>query len=68
MVLLLVNATGGGVVGEQPEASIIIEANDNPHGTVEFAYDDNLVQEVPLADNTAGIRVVRRYGQWQKFE
>lgn len=60
VVLLLVNATAGGVVGDQPEATITVETNDNPHGTVEFALEDNVVQETDLQDNIATLRVIRR--------
>ena len=55
------NATAGGVVGDQPEATITVEANDNPHGTVEFALEDNMVQETDQQDDIATLRVIRRW-------
>ncbi|XP_041464132.1 adhesion G-protein coupled receptor V1-like [Lytechinus variegatus] len=68
VVLLLVNATGGGVVGDQPEAIISVEANDNPHGTVEFALEDNLVQETDQQDEIAALRVIRSGGNFGTLE
>ncbi|XP_030832667.1 adhesion G-protein coupled receptor V1 isoform X3 [Strongylocentrotus purpuratus] len=68
VVLLLVNATAGGVVGDQPEATISVEANDNPHGTVEFALADNRVQETDLQDDIASLRVIRSGGNFGTLE
>ncbi|XP_071506649.1 adhesion G-protein coupled receptor V1-like [Diadema antillarum] len=68
VVLSLMNVTGGGVVGDQSQASIIIEANDNPYGTVEFALDDNLVLESAGGDNMADIRVERTGGNFGTLE
>ena len=59
-MLTLVNATGGGVIGDNSEAIITIEANDNPHGIVEFTYDNNDAEEDPYGDGTASVMLTRR--------
>ncbi|XP_038076858.1 adhesion G-protein coupled receptor V1-like isoform X2 [Patiria miniata] len=62
VILTLVNATGGGVIGNPPTATISIEANDNPHGIVEFTLANNIVQEVEGGDTVASIMVTRSAG------
>ena len=60
VILTLLNATGGGVIGVPATASIFIGANDNPHGIVEFTLPDNLVLEMAHQDSIASIMVTRR--------
>ncbi|XP_022110249.1 G-protein coupled receptor 98-like isoform X2 [Acanthaster planci] len=68
VILTLVNATGGGVIGNPPTATVSIEANDNPHGIVEFSMDDNIVQEVASEDTVASIRVTRSAGTFGELQ
>lgn len=56
----LISASGGGVIGDQNTIVITIEANDDPHGVVEFAREINRVVEVEGINSQADIPVIRR--------
>ncbi|XP_072038274.1 adhesion G-protein coupled receptor V1-like [Amphiura filiformis] len=64
IILTLVNATGGGVIGDNSEAVITIEANDNPHGIIDFSYDNNDVEE----DGIANVKITRSAGTFGELE
>ncbi|EHB10698.1 G-protein coupled receptor 98 [Heterocephalus glaber] len=57
----LTDASGGGTVGLDRVASIIIPANDNPYGTVAFVQSVYRVQE-PLERSSCANITVRRSG------
>ncbi|XP_070543508.1 adhesion G-protein coupled receptor V1-like isoform X2 [Ptychodera flava] len=65
--LTLMSATSGGVIGPQSEATVTIEANDNPHGIVEFADMKNVVVEEE-GNSVANIRVNRSHGTFGDLE
>ncbi len=44
------------MIGDNSEAVITIEANDDPHGIVEFSHDNTDVDE----DGVATVRITRR--------
>ena len=46
------------MIGDNSEAVLTIEANDNPHGVVEFTNDNNRVYED--GDSIASIMIFRR--------
>ncbi|KAH0505721.1 G-protein coupled receptor 98 [Microtus ochrogaster] len=55
----LTNASGGGTVGLDRVANIVISANDNPYGSVAFVRSVYLVQE-PLERSSSANITVRR--------
>nr|XP_040129297.1 LOW QUALITY PROTEIN: adhesion G-protein coupled receptor V1 [Ictidomys tridecemlineatus] len=57
----LTDASGGGTIGLDPVANIIIPANDNPYGTVAFVQSVYRVQE-PLERSSCANITVRRSG------
>ncbi|XP_054434571.1 adhesion G-protein coupled receptor V1 [Pteronotus mesoamericanus] len=57
----LTDASGGGTIGLDRVANIIIPANDNPYGTVAFAQSVYRVQE-PLERSSCANITVRRSG------
>ncbi|XP_016041836.2 adhesion G-protein coupled receptor V1 [Erinaceus europaeus] len=57
----LTDASGGGTIGLDHVANIIIAANDNPHGTVAFMQSVYRVQE-PLERSSCANITVRRSG------
>ncbi|KAI4570105.1 hypothetical protein MJT46_007399 [Ovis ammon polii x Ovis aries] len=57
----LTDASGGGTVGLDRVANIIIPANDNPYGTVAFVQSVSRVQE-PLERSSCANITVRRSG------
>lgn len=61
----LTDASGGGTIGLDRVANIIIPANDNPYGTVAFVQSVYRVQEPLERSSCANITVRRRYmEQW----
>ena len=60
----LTDASGGGTIGLDRVANIIIPANDNPYGTVAFAQSVYRVQEPLERSSCANITVRRRYMNW----
>ncbi|XP_077988560.1 adhesion G-protein coupled receptor V1-like [Glandiceps talaboti] len=66
--LSLVSATAGGVIGPQSEAVVTIEANDDPHGIVQFGYAENVVLEEEESNAVANIRVNRSRGTFGDLE
>ncbi|XP_036868013.2 adhesion G-protein coupled receptor V1 [Manis javanica] len=59
--VLLTDASGGGTIGLERVANIIIPANDNPYGTVAFVQSVYHVQE-PLERSSCANITVRRSG------
>lgn len=59
--VLLTDASGGGTIGLERVANIIIPANDNPYGTVAFVQSVYHVQEPLERSSCANITVRRRY-------
>lgn len=57
----LTDASGGGTLGLDRVASIIIPDNDNPYGTVAFVQSVYRVQEPLERSSCANITVRRRY-------
>ncbi|ELW52331.1 G-protein coupled receptor 98 [Tupaia chinensis] len=57
----LIDSSGGGTIGLDRVASIIIPANDNPYGTVAFVQSAYRVQE-PLERSSCANITVRRSG------
>ena len=61
IVLTLVSANNGGVINQERENfTISVRPNDNPHGTVEFALEDNILIE-PEMEETQYVRVARMW-------
>lgn len=60
----LTDASGGGTIGLDRVANIIIPANDNPYGTVAFVQSVYHVQEPLERSSCANITVRRRYMRW----
>jgi len=60
----LTDASGGGTIGLDRVANIIIPANDNPYGTVAFVQSVSRVQEPLERSSCANITVRRRYMGW----
>lgn len=57
----LAAASGGGTIGLDRVAHIVIAANDNPYGSVAFAQSIYRVQEPLQRHSSANITVRRRY-------
>lgn len=60
----LTDASGGGTIGLDRVANVIIPANDNPYGTVAFVQSVYRVQEPLERSSCANITVRRRYMRW----
>lgn len=60
----LTNASGGGTVGLDRVANIVISANDNPYGSVAFVQSVYHVQEPLERSSSANITVRRRCVKW----
>nr|XP_006812422.1 PREDICTED: G protein coupled receptor 98-like protein isoform X1 [Saccoglossus kowalevskii] len=65
--LKLLSASNGGMVGPQSEATIVIEANDDPHGVIQFANSQYVVLEEE-GNTVANIRVNRSRGTFGDLE
>ncbi|XP_071965307.1 adhesion G-protein coupled receptor V1-like isoform X2 [Antedon mediterranea] len=68
IILTLVSADGGGSIGSQSTAIISISANDNPHGTVEFANAVSPVLEDIYGNSLANIEIIRSAGLFGELE
>ncbi|XP_058512174.1 adhesion G-protein coupled receptor V1 [Ochotona princeps] len=60
----LTDASGGGTIGLDRVANIVIPANDNPYGTVDFVQSIYRVQEPLERSSCANITVRRRGGHF----
>ena len=60
-MISLVNVSNGGVIGDVSTVIITVEANDHPHGIVEFARGDNNVTEMDGVISRGQVVVTRRW-------
>ncbi|XP_032809135.2 adhesion G-protein coupled receptor V1 isoform X2 [Petromyzon marinus] len=63
----LLNASNRGVVGMPALAQVIVAANDNPHGTVEFLWPEYVVHEPQSDRDTVNITLHRIGGLFGKL-
>ena len=65
ITLNLTHATNGGRIGERNEFQLFIPANDDPHGTVEFASDSAMLTE-EQGTSVQTLQLIRRYATFKE--